>query len=45
MATAVIIAVLQYGIPAVGALYSFLAHRKAKQIHQDMTTMQGGPPK
>jgi hypothetical protein len=41
----VLIAVLQYGVPAVGALYSFLAHRKAKQIHQDMTQMQGGPPK
>lgn len=45
MATAVIIAALQYGIPAVGALYSYLAHRKAKQVHQLITQGQGGPPK
>jgi len=28
-----ILAGLKYGIPAIGALFSFLAHRKAKQVH------------
>jgi hypothetical protein len=35
---------LKYGIPAIGALYSFLAHRKAKQVHEAVKTLQG-PPK
>jgi hypothetical protein len=37
MIAAIVSAGLKYGIPAVGALYAFLAHRQSKKNHAAIT--------
>lgn len=40
MITAIVIAGLRYGIPAVGAVFSFLAHRQSKKNHAAITAQK-----
>jgi hypothetical protein len=35
----------KYGVPAIGALFSYLAHRKGRQNHALLLQAKGGPPK